>query len=51
MSALTKHDVDDAMQGWLAAYKETHRGLLDQDQEFAQWLEEEYTPIAGGWLY
>jgi hypothetical protein len=32
-------------------YKLRHRDLLDQDPAFARWLEEEYVPIAGGWMY
>lgn len=35
----------------LAAYKREHRALLQEDGEFARWLEEEYVPLAGGWQY
>jgi hypothetical protein len=27
------------------------RALLEDDADFAAWLDEEYVPIAGGWLY
>lgn len=36
--------------GWLERYKSKNPHLLD-DPEFANWLEEEYVPIAGGWQY
>lgn len=36
---------------WLARYKEAHGDELASDAEFARWLEEDYTPIAGGWHY
>jgi hypothetical protein len=37
--------------GWLERYKASHQQLLDADPDFARWLEEEYLPIAGGWMY
>jgi hypothetical protein len=36
---------------WLANYKEDNHDLLLNDPEFAQWLDEAYIPIAGGWQY
>jgi hypothetical protein len=36
---------------WLQDYKESHRDLLASDPDFARWLDEEYLPIAGGWMY
>lgn len=29
----------------------THSALLHADPEFADWLDREYVPIAGGWHY
>jgi hypothetical protein len=36
---------------WLMAYKADHSEHLRSDPTFAQWLETEYVPIAGGWQY
>lgn len=36
---------------WLEVYKAGHRELLEADPEFANWLETEYRPLAGGWQY
>lgn len=36
---------------WLVAYKQDHKTLLQNDREFARYLEEEYIPLAGGWQY
>jgi len=36
---------------WLKSYEASQRELLDADPEFARWLEEEYVPIGGGWMY
>jgi hypothetical protein len=36
---------------WLANYKDDSYDLLMNDPEFALWLDQEYVPIAGGWLY
>jgi hypothetical protein len=35
----------------LATYKNHHHELLQQDPTFAKWLEEDYVPVAGGWMY
>lgn len=40
-----------SVEQWVATYKESHRGLIDSDPEFASWLADEYTPLAGGWQY
>jgi hypothetical protein len=39
------------LESWLDAYEASHRELLCSDPEFARWLEEEYVPVAGGWMY
>ncbi len=44
-------EVEQALHCSLGAYKEEHRDLLENDPEFARWLEESYVPIAGGWQY
>jgi hypothetical protein len=36
---------------WLATYKAEHGPLLEQNPEFARWLEDSYVPIAGGWQF
>jgi hypothetical protein len=36
---------------WLEQYKRDHAGLIQRDPTFGQWLEEEYVPLVGGWLY
>jgi hypothetical protein len=46
---LTHADV--AMERWLLQYKDANQDLLRTNAEFARWLEEEYVPIAGGWMY
>jgi hypothetical protein len=43
--------VEVGLEPWFKAYKELHRDLLEQDPCFAQWLEAEYVPLAGGWMY
>lgn len=40
-----------SLERWLSIYKDANQNLLSSDPEFAQWLEEEYVPIAGGWQY
>jgi hypothetical protein len=42
-----QHDLSQ----WLATYKAEHDTLLEEDAEFAQWLETEYVILAGGWQY
>lgn len=39
------------LKSWLDSYEESERELIDADPEFARWLEEEYVPIGGGWMY
>ena len=39
------------LKTWLSTYKHEHRELLQNDSEFARWLEDEYVPLAGGWQY
>jgi hypothetical protein len=39
------------LTAWLSAYKHERRELLQNDSEFARWLEDEYVPLAGGWQY
>jgi hypothetical protein len=36
---------------WLEAYKAANRAILDEDPEFAAWLDRDYVPIAGAWQY
>jgi hypothetical protein len=36
---------------WLAAYKMDNQDKMERIPEFAAWLENEYTPIAGRWMY
>jgi hypothetical protein len=36
---------------WLDRYRASKHEVLDADPDFARWLEEEYLPIAGGWMY
>lgn len=36
---------------WLAAYKANNAERLKGVPDFAEWLETEYVPIAGGWQY
>jgi hypothetical protein len=36
---------------WLETYQTSQRELLRNDPEFARWLDEEYVPVAGGWMY
>lgn len=38
-------------ESWLDRYKREHEELLQNNSEFARWLEEEYVPLAGGWQY
>jgi hypothetical protein len=40
-----------ALAEWLEAYKTLHAAEITRDPELARWLEEEYTPLAGGWHY
>jgi hypothetical protein len=35
----------------LAAYRAANEERLRHDPEFAAWLDREYVPIAGGWMY
>ena len=39
------------LNAWLAEYKQANCELLQNNREFARWLEEEYVPLAGGWQY
>lgn len=39
------------MEDWLDSYKGVAARLLEEDPEFARWLNEAYVPIAGGWAY
>jgi hypothetical protein len=36
---------------WLSAYKAANAERLRREPKFAQWLDSEYVPIAGGWQY
>ncbi len=36
---------------WLDGYRAHNRDVPEEDAEFSRWLEEEYVPIAGGWMY
>lgn len=36
---------------WLNRYRHAQAGLLADDPAFAAWLDQEYVPIAGAWLY
>jgi hypothetical protein len=36
---------------WLAAYRSANADRLRDEPGFANWLETEYVPIAGGWQY
>jgi hypothetical protein len=36
---------------WLSEYKAANRDRLRQLPDFADWLENDYLPIAGGWQY
>jgi hypothetical protein len=36
---------------WLETYQTSHREVLRRDPEFARWLDEEYVPVAGAWMY
>ncbi|MEP7381652.1 MAG: hypothetical protein ABI910_08195 [Gemmatimonadota bacterium] len=46
---LTRTDV--ATDRWILQYKDARQDFLSTNAEFARWLEEEYVPIAGGWMY
>lgn len=35
----------------LGSYKSVHRTELEDDPAFAEWLENDYVPLAGGWHY
>ena len=39
------------LERWLEGYEAWQRELLRSDPEFATWLEKEYVPLAGGWMY
>jgi hypothetical protein len=39
------------LSNWLENYKQEHAALLQQDAEFARWLDKDYRPLAGGWQY
>jgi hypothetical protein len=39
------------VQEWIESYKAANAAVLDADPEFRQWLEEDYSPIWGGWQY
>jgi hypothetical protein len=39
------------LEEWLGSYRATQRDLLHSDPEFARWLDEEYVPVAGAWMY
>ncbi|HEX3128140.1 MAG TPA: hypothetical protein VH394_12490 [Thermoanaerobaculia bacterium] len=36
---------------WLDGYRNAQAELLADDPVFAAWLDQEYVPIAGAWLY
>jgi hypothetical protein len=36
---------------WLETYQGSQRELLHSDPEFERWLDEEYVPVAGAWMY
>ena len=36
---------------WLDSYRDTEQELVRGDPDFARWLEEEFVPVAGGWMY
>jgi len=36
---------------WLDSYRESEQELVHGDPDFARWFEEEYVPVAGGWMY
>jgi hypothetical protein len=36
---------------WLTTYKASNAQRLKGDPQFAEWLDTEYVPIAGGWQY
>jgi hypothetical protein len=36
---------------WLDRYKASRHELIAANPDFSRWLEEEYLPIAGGWMY
>lgn len=36
---------------WLDRYKASQHDLVEANPDFARWLEEDYLPIAGGWMY
>ena len=46
-----EHEAECSVHEWLFIYKATHREFLQNNQEFAKWLDNEYVPIAGGWQY
>jgi hypothetical protein len=39
------------LEQWLEVYRASQRELLGSDPDFARWLDEEYVPVAGGWMY
>jgi hypothetical protein len=39
------------LEQWLETYEASQRELLYSDPEFARWLDEEYVPVAGAWMY
>ena len=41
----------DDRSDWLAMYKAANENLVRADPGFAEWLESDYVPIAGGWQY
>jgi hypothetical protein len=36
---------------WVSEYKAANRKRLGELLDFANWLENDYVPIAGGWQY
>ena len=41
--------VEQAISHWLAA--EDQQDRMQNEPDFARWLQESYVPIAGGWQY
>ena len=48
VTALTT-EVNQLIADWISAEEQQVR--LQEDPDFAHWLEEDYVPIAGAWQY
>jgi hypothetical protein len=44
-------DLPPNLASALGSYKRVHRAELDDDPAFAEWLKNDYVPVAGGWHY